>query len=126
MAEERLDVDLAGEPAVDELRHLRPPLHAAERRARDAATRDEEARDDVERLALARDADHRREPPRLARRLDRLAHDVHVAGRLERVVGAEAARLAADPVDGVVGRDARVGRAVVTGAREAPLGGRSR
>ena len=87
-------VELACEPAVDELRHLRPPLHAAERRARDPPAGDEESRDDVQRLPLARDAAHRREPPRLARRLDGLPHHLHVARRLERVVGAEAPGLA--------------------------------
>ncbi len=46
---------------------------------------------------------------------------MHVAGRLERVVRAEAARLPADPVDGVLGGDAGIGRAVVAGALEASL-----
>ena len=40
--------------ALDELGHLVAALDAAERRARDAPAGDEEARDDVERLALAR------------------------------------------------------------------------
>ena len=54
--DERLDVDLAGELALDELRHLVAALDAAERGAGDAAAGDQEARDDVERLALAGDA----------------------------------------------------------------------
>src|SRR4029077_3421146 len=66
MRQERLDVDLAREPAVDQERHLGARLHAAERRARDATARDQEARYDLEHLALARDAAHRREPPGLA------------------------------------------------------------
>src|SRR5688572_24047956 len=122
MAEQRLDVDLTGEPAVDELGYLRPPLHAAERRAGDAAAGDEKPRDDVEGLPLAGNAAHRREAPRLARGLDGLAHDVHVSRRLERVVGAEPACLGADPVDRVLARETRVGRAVVTRALQALLG----
>ena len=53
---------------------------------------------------LPGDADHGREPPRLARRFDGLAHHLHVPRRLERVVGAEASGLVADPVDDVVAR----------------------
>ena len=45
-----------------------------------------------------------------------------VAGRLERVVGAEAAGLLADPLDRVLAGDARVGRAVVARLREPLLG----
>ncbi len=73
------------------------------------------------RLALACDADHRREPPGLAGGLHCLAHDLDVARRLERVVGAEAAGLGTDPVDRVVGRDADVGGAVPAGLVEAAL-----
>ena len=101
---------------------MRPSLHAAERGARHAAAGDEEARNDVERLALARDAAHRREAPRLARGLDGLPHDGDVAGRLERVVGAEAAGLRADPVDRVVARGPRVRGAVTARFREPVLG----
>ena len=74
--------------------HLAAALDAAERGAGDAPAGDQEARHDLERLALAGDADHRREPPRLARRLDGLAHDLDDAGGLEGVVAAEAARSA--------------------------------
>src|SRR5262249_5067578 len=95
MTEQGLDVDLAAEPAVDELRYLGAPLDAAERRPGHAAPGDQEAWDDLEQLALARDPAQRREPPGLARRLHRLAHDGDVACRLERVVGAEAVRLVA-------------------------------
>src|SRR5262249_8968551 len=85
-------------------------LDATERRAGDAPPGDQEARDDLEQLALARDPAQRRKPPRLARRLDRLAHDRDVAGRLEGVVGAEAVRLLADPADRILaGREARGG-----------------
>ena len=45
-----------------------------------------------------------------------------MAGRLERVVGAEAAGLRADPVDEFVVREPRVGRAVMASLREPPLG----
>src|SRR5215207_3768769 len=51
--EERLDVEVAGEPAVDQPRHLVAALEATERRAGDAPPRDQIARDDVERLAPA-------------------------------------------------------------------------
>src|SRR6266545_2159618 len=61
--DERVDVDLAGEIAVDELRYLVASLDAAEGRARHAAAGDQEARDDVERLAFARDAADGREAP---------------------------------------------------------------
>src|ERR687898_3567444 len=54
--QQRRDVDLARQPPVDERRHLLAALQAAERGARDAPSRDQEARDDVERLALARPA----------------------------------------------------------------------
>src|SRR4249919_119874 len=93
VAQEGLDVDLAAEPTLDELGNLCPALDAAERRPRHPTPGDEEARDDVEGLPLARDADHGREAPRLARGLDGLAHHPHVPRRLERVVGAEAACL---------------------------------
>src|SRR5207248_8790177 len=65
-------------------------LDAPERRAGYPAACDQVARDDAERLALSRDAAHGREPPAHPRGLYRLAHYVDVAGRLERVVGAEA------------------------------------
>src|SRR5262249_49758079 len=88
--DEGVDVDLAREIAVDELRHLVAALDAAERGAGDAPAGDQETRHDLERLALAGDAADSCEPPAHTRRLDRLPHHLHVAGRLERVVGAEA------------------------------------
>ena len=120
VAEERFDVDLTLKPAVDEQRTCVRPFTPPND---EPVTRRPVMRsaDDVERLALPGDADHRREPPRLARGLDGLLHDEHVAGRLEGVVGTEAARLGANPVDGVLGRDARVGGAVVAGALQASL-----
>src|SRR5581483_12509749 len=120
--DEPVDVDLAGKPAVDELRHLGTPFHAAERRARDATAGDQEARYDVELLALAGDAAHRRQAPGLAGRLGRLLHHSDVSGRFEGVVRAEAAGLAPNPVDGVLGGDARVRRAVVPRLGEALVG----
>jgi hypothetical protein len=110
--DERIYVDLAVEPALDEARHPVAALHAAERRAGDAAARDEVARHDVERLALARDAAHRGEAPAHPSRLDRLAHDRHVAGRLEGVVGAEAVRQLEDALHRVGVADERLGRAL--------------
>ena len=96
----------------------RAALTPPNERAGDAAAGDQQARQHLEHLALAGDAAHRREAPCLARGLDRLLHHRDVAGRLEGVVGAEAARLGADPVDGVVAREARVGGAVVARLRE--------
>src|SRR5687767_13340151 len=52
VGEERLHVDVAGEPAIDQRRHHLAALEAAERRARDPPPGDQEARDHVERLAL--------------------------------------------------------------------------
>src|SRR3954468_12432569 len=51
---------------------------------------------------LPGDAGDRAQPPAHARRLDRLSHYVHVAGGLERVVGAEAARHVEHPLDRVL------------------------
>jgi hypothetical protein len=101
VGEERVDVDVPVEVALHELRHLVAALHPAEARARHPAARDQVARDDVQRLALARDAGDGAQAPAHARRLDGLAHDLHVAGRLEGVVRAEAAGHLEDPVDGV-------------------------
>ena len=124
---ERVHVDLAREVAVDELGHLVAALDAAEGRARHAPARDQEARDDVERLALAGHAGDRAEPPAHARRLDGLAHHRDVAGRLERVVGAEAAGLLEDALDDVVAADQQVGRALAARLGSgAPRRGRSR
>ena len=47
--------------------------------------------------------------PAHARRLDRLAHHLDVARRLERVVGAEAVGLLHDALDGVLAPDHRLG-----------------
>src|SRR5205823_6796003 len=75
VGDQRVDVELAAEPAVDELRYAVAALDAAERRAGDAAARDEEARHDVEGLAPPRDAAHGCQSPAHAGGLDRLAHD---------------------------------------------------
>ena len=64
----------------------------------------------------------RAQAPAHARRLDRLAHDGDVAGRLEGVVGAEAAGHLEDPLDGVRAADEHVGRALAAGQLEALLG----
>ena len=60
--EERVDVDLAVELALHQLRHLVAALDAAERRAGDTAAGDQEPRDHVERLALAGHAGHGARP----------------------------------------------------------------
>src|SRR6266567_3585960 len=73
--DEAVHVDVAGEVHVDELRNLIASFDTTERRACDAPSGDQEARDDVERLALARDAAHRRQPPAHPRRFHRLTHD---------------------------------------------------
>src|SRR6185503_15818577 len=122
MAEHAVDVELPVHPQLHEPGHLASALDAAEGGARDATAGDQEARDDLEYLAFARDADHRGEPPGLARRLDRLPHDLHVAGGLERVLAAVAAGELAESVDHAVARQHRVGRAVVTRHRDALIG----
>ena len=121
MRQHRLDIDVAVEPVVDEQRHLGAALDAAKRRAGYATAGDQEARHDLEHLALAGHTTHRGETPRLARAFDGLAHDVDVASRLEGVVGAVATRLLFDPIDGVGAGEPRLGRAVVTCVRESSL-----
>src|SRR6185437_7200241 len=54
--DERVDVDVAREPALDQRGDALAALDPAERRARDPPAGDQEAGDDVERLALARHA----------------------------------------------------------------------
>src|SRR5579884_1552445 len=110
--DERFDVDVAGEPALDELRDAVAALDAAEGRAGDAASGDQVARHDVQRLALPRDADHRREAPAHACGLDRLPHYLDVAGGLEGVVGAEASGHLDDVLHRVGAADESVGRAL--------------
>ena len=56
VGDQRVDVDVAGERSDRPAGHLVAALDAAERRAGDAPAGDEEARHDVERLALAGDA----------------------------------------------------------------------
>ena len=104
--------------------HVVAALEPAERRAGHAAAGDQEARDDVERLAPAGDAGDGAQPPAHPRRLDRLAHDADVAGRLERVVGAEAAGHLEDRLDGVVATADRC-RSRPGRARAEALGDRS-
>src|SRR6266516_4688497 len=109
-------------PAIDQLRHLVAALDAAERRAGDAATGDQEARHDFEHLALARDAADRREAPAHPGRLDDLAHHADVAGRLEGVVGAEAAGHLEDLLHRFGTAGERVGRALPARKLESLLG----
>ena len=125
--DERRDVEPPVERQADELRHLVAALDAAERRAADAAAGDQVPRHDVERLALAGDAGDRAEAPAHARRLDRLAHHVGAARRLEGVVGAEAAGQLEDLLDGVrPARRAWSSRPGRAPARAGPRRGRRR
>ncbi len=76
----------------------------------------------VERLAPARDAGDRAQPPAHPRCFDGLAHDRDQPGRLERVVGAEAAGLVQHTLDHVRAAGPSVGRALAAGEREPVLG----
>ena len=115
VGDEGLDVDLAGQVAVDQDRDLVAALDAAEGGAGDAAAGDQQARDDVEGLALAGDSGDGAEAPAHPRRFDRLAHHRDVAGRLEGVVGAEAAGHLEDPLDRPLAALEQVGRALAAG-----------
>jgi hypothetical protein len=77
--------------------------------------------DDVERLPLAGHPGDGAETPTHASCFDRLAHHGDVAGRLEGVVGAEAAGHLEDLLDGALATLDRVGRALAAGQLE-PLG----
>src|SRR5262249_34433042 len=110
--DERIDVDVAVEVALDELRDLVAALDAAEARAAHAPALDQGAGDDAGRLPLAGAARARAQAPAHARGLDRLLHHMHEAGRLEGVVGAEAAGLVEDALDDVLARHPGVGRAL--------------
>ena len=123
MRDEGLDVDLAGQVAVDQDRDLVAALDAAEGGAGDAAAGDQEAGDDVEGLALAGDAGDRAQAPGHPRRFDRLAHHRDVAGRLEGVVGAEAVGHLEDLLDrAAVAAGDQVGRALAAGQLEPVVG----
>src|SRR6185369_3071466 len=100
---ELVELDSAGEIAVDEPRQLRASLRTAERRAAPRAAGDEEERPRVNLLAGAGDADDDRLAPSLVRARQRLAHDLDVADALEGVVDAAAGHLhdgADDVADG--------------------------
>ena len=99
-------------------RDLVAALDAAEGGAGDAAAGDQQARDDVEGLSLAGDAGDGAKAPGHARRFDRLAHHGDVAGRLEGVVGAEAAGHLEDRLDGALSALEHVGRALAAGQLE--------
>src|SRR5262249_36912204 len=120
--DERIDVDVAVEVALDELRDLVAALDAAEARAAHAPALDQVARDDVERLPLAGDARDRAQAPAHARGLDRLLHHMHEAGRVEGVAAHDAAGLVADALDDVLARHPGVGRALALGELEAVVG----
>src|SRR6202030_2443814 len=58
--DERVHVDVAGQVAVDQLRHLVAASDAAERRAENPSARDQVSGDDVERLPPAGHPTHAR------------------------------------------------------------------
>ena len=120
--DERVDVELAVQVELHELRDLVAALDAAEGRARDAATGDQVARGDVQRLALAGHAGDRAQAPAHARGLDGLPHDLDDAGGLERVVGAHPAGLVEHLLDGVGAADPGVGRALALRELQPVLG----
>src|SRR4051794_3388088 len=120
--DEGIDVDLAREVAVDELRDLLAALDPAERRAHHAPAGDQVARHDVEGFALARDARHAAGAPSHPGGLDGLAHDADETGRLKGEVGAEAAGLLQHAVDDGVACRPCVRRAVAPRQLEALVG----
>src|SRR4051794_13349471 len=114
MRDKGVGVDVPCDPTLDERGDAAAPLEAAEGRAGDAAAGDQVARNDVERLALACDAAHRRETPAHACRLDRLPHHGDVPGRLERVVGPEPVCHFEDSIDRLFAAQYPLGRALPT------------
>lgn len=115
-------------PRARERRHRADrgsPFDTSERGAGYAPARDQEPRDDVEGLTFACDSDHGREAPSFTGGLDRLAHHVDAARRLEREIGAEAAGLGPDPLDRVVTGNSRLRRAVSLRFRQALSSARS-
>ena len=122
VGDERLDVDLAREPAVDQPRHSLASLDPPERGAGDAAAGDQQPGHDVEGLALAGDAGDRAQAPRHPRGLDGLAHHLDVAGGLEGEVGAEPVGLLEDALDRVLAAGHRFGRSLAAGKLEAVVG----
>src|SRR5579863_1996064 len=80
------------------------------------------ARDDIQRVALAGDADHARRAPAHARRFDGLAHDRDVAGGLEGEVRAVAPRLLEHALHDICSAGPSIGGSVVTRELEALLG----
>src|SRR5690606_13301982 len=86
--DELVDLDLAVEILIDHARQLAAPLHAAERAAPPDAAGDELERPRADLLPGGRDADDRRLAPALVAALERGAHQLHVADRLEGIVDA--------------------------------------
>src|SRR3954468_7042838 len=102
VGDEGVDVDVAVQIALHEPGDLVAALDAAERGAGHAPAGDEQARDDVQRLALAGHAGHGAQAPAHARGPHRPAQHLDVAGGLERVVGAEAPGLVEHALHGVL------------------------
>src|SRR5690606_20102628 len=88
-----VDVDLAVHVPVDDLRHLRAPLDAAEGGALPDPAGDELERTGSDLLPCAGDADDDRLAPAAMAAFERLAHDVDIADALEAVVGASLGQL---------------------------------
>src|SRR5256714_2438228 len=101
VGDEGLDVDLPAQVALHELWDLVAPLQSAEGGAAHAPAGDQQARDDVEGLSLARHAGDRAHAPAHAGGFDGFAHHGHETRRLEGVVGAEAAGLLHQALDGL-------------------------
>ena len=107
--DQRVEVEVAGQVAVDELGHAVASLGSAERRAGDPAAGDQVARHHLEHLALAGHARDRARPQPM--RADSTAWRITATmpGGLERVVGAEATGHLEDLLDGVRPAQKRVG-----------------
>src|SRR5579863_322841 len=88
VGDHRIDLDLARHVPIDDFRHVRSPARAAKGRAfpHPAGHQLEGPRRYF--LTRAGDADDDRLAPAAMRRFQRLAHDLHAAGAVERIVGA--------------------------------------
>src|SRR5277367_1769491 len=83
-----VDIDLPVHVPVDDLRHVGPPLGAAEGRAPPDAAGDQLERAGGDFLPGAGDADDHALAPTLVAAFQRLAHHIDVADAFERVVDA--------------------------------------
>ncbi|SAK98781.1 hypothetical protein AWB79_07619 [Caballeronia hypogeia] len=101
MRDQVVDIDLAFHVPVDDLRHIRAPARAAERRAFPLASRDELERTRADLLPRRRHADDERLAPALVRAFERLTHQRRIADAFERIVRAAIGQLH-DMVDDVL------------------------